>query len=107
MKTNPYRRVVPSAAVITSARLSLALTLAAALSVTSCSGTLPSPNSDMSVAEAMRDIGDALGQLREDNAFVLAQVDSLRGVVAYQDTIIRQLAAQANVPVRPSASSYP
>ena len=73
----------------------------------SCSTGMPSPNSDMSVAESMRDIGDALGQLREDNAFMVAQVDSLRGVVAYQDTIIRQLAAQANVSVRPSSSSYP
>lgn len=83
------------------------LILVAGLLFAGCSTGMPSPNSDMSVAESMRDIGDALGQLREENAFVLAQVDSLRGVVAYQDTIIRQLASQANVSVRPNSSSFP
>lgn len=107
MKTFLHRWLSTPAAVARAVAQSFALTLAAGLVLTACSGTLPNPNRDMTVAEAMRDIGDALGQLREDNAFVLAQVDSLRGVVAYQDTVIRQLAAQANVPVRPPSSSYP
>lgn len=85
----------------------LAIPLIGGLTFAGCSTGVPSPNSDMSVAEAMRDIGDALGQIREDNAYILAQVDSLRGITAYQDSIIRQLAAQANVPVRPNSSSYP
>lgn len=107
MKTYLHRWWSPPVLVTKTVTTTMALSLAATMALTSCSGSLPSPNSDMSVAEAMRDIGDALGQIREDNAFVLAQVDSLRGVVAYQDTVIRALAAQANVSVRPSTSSYP
>ena len=53
------------------------------------------------------DLGTAVSQLREDNALLQAQIDSLREVSAYQDTIVRQLANLANVAIRPSASSTP
>ena len=52
----------------------------------------------------MMDLGKALMQLREETAMIQAQVDSLRDVVAYQDSIVRQLAAVSNIPVRPSSS---
>jgi hypothetical protein len=53
------------------------------------------------------DLGAAVSQLREDNALLQAQIDSLREVTAYQDTIVRQLANLANVAIRPPASSTP
>jgi hypothetical protein len=53
------------------------------------------------------DLGTALVQVREDNAMLQAQIDSLRGALAYQDTIVRQLAALSNVTMRPPISSYP
>jgi len=53
----------------------------------------------------MLDLGNALNQLRYETALIQAQVDSLREVVAYQDSLVRQLAAVSNIPVRPSSSS--
>lgn len=53
------------------------------------------------------DLGSAIVELREENALLQAQIDSLRQATAYQDTIIRQLATLANVSVRPPSSSVP
>ncbi len=53
------------------------------------------------------DLGTSVMQLREDNALLQAQIDSLRGAVAYQDTILRQLATQANVPMRAPGPTVP
>ncbi len=55
----------------------------------------------------MMDLAYAMGQLREDNALMQAQIDSLREVVAYQDSVVRQLAALANVSVRPAPPPVP
>ncbi len=55
----------------------------------------------------MLDLSNALNQLREENAQMQAQIDSLRFAMAYQDTIIRQLANGANVSMRPPTSSIP
>lgn len=55
----------------------------------------------------MMDLGNAMGQLRDDNALLQAQIDSLREVVAYQDSIVRQLAALSNVPMRPAPPPVP
>ena len=43
--------------------------------------------------------GDGLNDLRQDNAALQQQVDSLRVVVAKQDTVIRQLANLAGMPL--------
>jgi hypothetical protein len=43
--------------------------------------------------------GDGLNDLRQDTAALQQQVDSLRLVVAKQDTVIRQLANLAGVPI--------
>ena len=53
------------------------------------------------------DLESAVLQLREDHALLQAEIDSLRGVASYQDTIIRQLAALSNVSMRPPSSSLP
>ena len=76
--------------------------LTAVVAVSACSGTgLPSPRGDLATGQAMLDLNESLVQLREENAMMQAQVDSLRSVVARQDTLIRQVAAQAGVVVPP------
>lgn len=85
----------------------LSLTVGAGALFSGCSGVLPSPTNELSTGQMMLDLSNAMVQLREDNAYLQAQIDSLRGAVAYQDTIIQQLGALANVSVRPPASSIP
>ncbi len=53
------------------------------------------------------DLGTLVGQLREENAMLQSQIDSLRGALAYQDTIVRQLAAGAGVQMRAPAWPTP
>ncbi len=53
------------------------------------------------------DLESAVLQMREDNSLLQAQIDSLRDVTAYQDTILRQLAALSNVSVRSPSSMVP
>jgi len=55
----------------------------------------------------MLELGNAVSQIREDNALLQAQIDSLRESMAYQDTIIRQLAVLSNVTMRPPTISVP
>ncbi len=73
----------------------------------SCSGSVPMPSSDVSSGQAIMDLGNAMGQLREENALLQADIDSLRGVVAYQDSIVRQLAAMSNLSMRPVSAPFP
>ncbi len=54
---------------------------------------------DVNTAQQLADIADAMNALRSDNAVLQDQVDSLRTVVARQDTIIVRLAAQAGMPL--------
>lgn len=65
------------------------------------------PSNDVSSGQMMLDLSNAMTQLREENAQMQSQIDSLHFAVAYQDTIIRQLAALSNVSMRPPASSVP
>jgi hypothetical protein len=53
------------------------------------------------------ELGTAVVQLREDNAVLQAQIDSLRESMVYQDSIIRQLAVLSNVTMRPPSVSIP
>jgi hypothetical protein len=46
-------------------------------------------------------------QFREDNALLQAQIDSLRGALAYQDTILRQVAAGAGIQMRAPSVPIP
>lgn len=87
--------------------LSLQTIATAGFFLSSCSGSIPNPNADISSGQALIDIGTSIVQLREDNAMLQAQIDSLRFAMAYQDTIIRQLATLSNVSVRPPSSSMP
>ncbi len=67
------------------------------LGATSCRN----PAADATMAEQMRLVGDELNATRQDAAAMHDQIDSLRIVVARQDTLLRQLAGMANVPVPP------
>jgi hypothetical protein len=73
-----------------------ALTLGASVA---CGTGLPSPQSEMQTGQAMLDLNQAIVDLGETNAMMQAQVDSLREVVARQDTMLRLIAAQVGVSV--------
>ncbi len=89
-----------------STRASMVLLIGALLvaAAGACKGGNLAVGTDVSTAQAMLDLGQNLVQLREDDALLQAQIDSLRGVVAYQDTILRQLAATAGVSLRPQSA---
>ena len=71
-----------------------------------CKGTLAAPG-DMNTSQAVVDIGNMVVQLREENAQLQAQIDSLRAVAAYQDTVVRQLAGAAGLQMREPGMQQP
>lgn len=72
-----------------------ACALALAITCAAC----PASRADVAISEQIIQLGDGLNDLRQDNAGLQQQVDSLRLVVAKQDTVIRQLANLAGVPL--------
>jgi prefoldin subunit 5 len=71
------------------------------VALAACNGALPSPSRDAAQGQNMLDLADALNQIREQSAGLQEQVDSLRGVVLSQDSVIRQLAATAGIAIKP------
>jgi hypothetical protein len=71
------------------------------LLVGAVSGCLRNPGADAATAQALSEIADQLGAMQQDNAELQNQVDSLRAVVARQDTVLRRLANLAGVPMAP------
>lgn len=67
----------------------------AALLVSSCRD----PRAEANIAEAMVQVGTEMSAMRQDYAVLQNQVDSLRMVVARQDTLLTRLATLANVPL--------
>jgi hypothetical protein len=65
------------------------------------SGCLRNPAADAATAQALTEIADQLGALQQENAALQGQIDSLRAVVARQDTVLRRLANLAGVPMTP------
>lgn len=59
------------------------------------------PRAEANIAEAMMQVGTEMSAMQQDMAVLQAQVDSLGGVVARQDTVIKRLAAAANMPLPP------
>lgn len=59
------------------------------------------PQADALIAEQMREMGDELMNARQETGMMHDQIDSLRMAVARQDTLLRQLAGMAGVPVPP------
>jgi peptidoglycan hydrolase CwlO-like protein len=76
--------------------------LTAALCIlTALTGCLRNPVADAATAQALTQIADQVGAMQQDNAELQNQVDSLRTVVARQDTVVRRLANLAGVPMVP------
>jgi hypothetical protein len=59
----------------------------------------PASRADVAISEQIIQLGDGLNDLRQDNAVLQQQVDSLRLVIARQDTVVRQLANLAGMPL--------
>jgi hypothetical protein len=72
-----------------------------------CNGAIPTPSNDLSSGQAVIDLNAQMVQFREDNALLQAQIDSLRGALAYQDTILRQVAAGAGIQMRAPSVPIP
>jgi predicted small secreted protein len=81
----------------------LALLLLATV-VAACQGSIPSTGADIDTRQAVLDLNQNIVDVREENAMLQAQVDSIRGVVAYQDSVLRQLAVMAGLPMRPQSA---
>ena len=75
------------------------LLLAAALLLLPASGCVRNPQSEAQAAQQFQEIADALNELRQSTASLNGTVDSLRTVVARQDTTISRMAAVTGVPV--------
>lgn len=73
-------------------RLVLALVALAALSCRD-------PRAEANIAQAMMDVGTNITQIQQDLGEMHNTLDSLRTVVAKQDTIISKLANLAGVPI--------
>jgi hypothetical protein len=58
-----------------------------------------SPQADAHIAQALNDAANELSALRQDMALFQAQIDSLRGVLAKQDTAVRMMANVTGVPI--------
>ena len=87
-------------------RVLTALLLLLVIVPAACS-SLPSPSSNMATGEALNDLSTVISQLREENAQMQAQIDSLGSAVAYQDSVLRQLAVTLGVPMRPQGRAVP
>jgi hypothetical protein len=59
----------------------------------------PASRADVALSEQVIQLGDGLNDLRQENAVLQQQVDSLLTVVARQDTILKQLANLAGMPL--------
>lgn len=81
------------------AAVAAAAFLLSSVALASCS--LPAvQSSDVSQGELMLELSDALAGMRSTDADLQAQVDSLRSVVARQDSLLSRLAAATGVPMR-------
>ena len=78
-----------SSALLRAGSIALALALAAGCR---------SPQSDAYLIEQIRQMADELNASRQQTSDLQTQLDSLRSVVARQDTLLTRLAGMAGVP---------
>jgi hypothetical protein len=71
--------------------------IAAAIAIAACS---TDPTAGTNTGEAIIALGDELNAVREESSLLQAQIDSLRTVVARQDSVLRVLANLAGVQIR-------
>ena len=57
------------------------------------------PRAEANIAQAMIDVGTQLSAMQQDYAILQHELDSLRTVVARQDTVIGRLASLAGLPM--------
>ena len=74
---------------------------AIALIATAVTACPPDPVAQADAAQLITEMSEAIAQLQQDNAALQTQMDSLRIVVARQDTLIARLAAVTGVPLPP------
>lgn len=65
------------------------------------SGACRDPRAEANIAQAMMDAGAQITAMQQDYAVLQWQVDSLRAVVARQDTLLGRLASMAGLPIPP------
>lgn len=59
------------------------------------------PRAEANIAQAMIDVGTQIASMQQDYAILQHELDSLRTVVARQDTTISRLASLAGLPYQP------
>ena len=64
-------------------------------------GCLPATERDFEVAQTIQEMSDAVNEIRQLSYELQDRVDSLTAVVAKRDTVVRQLANLAGVPMPP------
>ena len=57
------------------------------------------PRAEANIAQAMIDVGTQISAMQQDYSLLQYELDSLRGVVARQDTVIGRLASLAGLPL--------
>jgi len=65
------------------------------------SGCLPPTERDFQLAQTINEMSDAMNEIRQLSYELQDRVDSLSMMMAKRDTVIRQLANLAGVPVPP------
>ena len=64
-------------------------------------GCLPATERDFEIAQTITEMSDAVNEIRQISYELQDRIDSLTTVVAKRDTVIRQLANLAGVPIPP------
>ena len=59
------------------------------------------PRAEANIAQAMMEVGTTISTMQQDYAILQSEVDSLRGVVARQDTLILRLGSHVGMPISP------
>lgn len=57
------------------------------------------PRAEANIAQAMMEVGTTISSMQQDYGLLQTQVDSLREVVARQDTLIARLASHVGMPL--------
>jgi predicted alpha/beta-hydrolase family hydrolase len=74
--------------------------LLASIAMASCRN----PQMDAAIYQQLNEAADQFASVRNDLGYMQQRLDSLRMVIARQDTIIRKLAAIAGVPIPPGGA---
>lgn len=59
------------------------------------------PRAEANIAQAMIEVGTQISVMQQEYAILQGQVDSLRQVVARQDTVLGRLSSMAGMPYTP------